>query len=163
MAKLSDKLVQELLQGRRVACLATENSDGSIHLTAVWFLFEGDCAYVATSSRAVKARNLRARPKASLMVDIRDSVEARGVTVIGTVEILTGEASRLWNQRIHRRYMSDAALRDQRVGPVFAQWDDITIQLKPTRVVAWDMREADRTVFRGAFAANPGFMLPIEP
>ena len=162
MAKLGDKLVQELLQGRRVACLATENADGSIHLTAVWFLFEDGCAYVATSSRAVKARNLQARPKASLMVDIRDSVAARGVTVMGTVEILSGEPSRQWNERIHRHYMSEAALRDQRVGPVFAQWDDITIQLKPTRLVAWDMREADRAVFGGAFAGNPEFLLALD-
>ena len=78
MVDVSNPLVQELLRGRRVACLATENADGSIHLTAVWYLFEGDCLYVATSSRSAKARNLRARPKASLMVDIRDPAGARG-------------------------------------------------------------------------------------
>ncbi len=162
MAKLNDKLVQELLQGRRVACLATENADGSMHLTSVWYMFEEGSAYVATFSRAVKARNLQARPKASLMVDIRETVGARGVTLMGAAEILTGEASRQWNERIHRRYLSKAALADPRVGPVFAQWDDITIKLTPERVVAWDMREADKAAFGGTFAANPGYLLLLE-
>lgn len=162
MVDVSNPLVQELLHGRRVACLATENDDGSIHLTAVWYLFEGDCLYVATSSRTAKARNLRERPKASLMVDIRDPVGARGVTAIGTAEILTGEESRQWNERVHRRFLSDAALADARVGPVFAQWDDITIRLKPARFVAWDMRETDKAAFGGAFAGRPDYLLPLE-
>lgn len=162
MADISNPLVQELLHGRRVACLATENADGSIHLTAVWYLLEGDHLYVATSSRSAKARNLSARPKASLMVDIRDGAGARGVTAIGTAEILTGEASHHWNERVHRRYLSEAALKDARVGPVFARWDDITIQLKPARFVAWDMREADRAVFGGTFASKPDYLLPLE-
>ncbi len=162
MVDISSPLVQELLRGRRVACLATKNADGSIHLTAVWYLFEGDHLYVATSSRTAKARNLSTRPKASLMVDIRDQAGARGVTAMGTVEILTGEDSRSWNERVHRRYLSEDALQDARVGPVFAQWDDITIRLKPTRFVAWDMREADKAVFGGAFASHPSYLLPLE-
>lgn len=34
-----DAKVQELLRGRHIATLATENADGSMHLTAVWYLF----------------------------------------------------------------------------------------------------------------------------
>src|SRR5207248_744352 len=32
--------LEEFLAGRRIACLATENPDGSAYLTAVWFLYE---------------------------------------------------------------------------------------------------------------------------
>ena len=46
---------QEILSGRHIASLGTESEDGSIHLTAVWFLYEGGCLYVATSSRSRKA------------------------------------------------------------------------------------------------------------
>ena len=77
MASLSDPLAQELLHGRYLASLATENPDGSLHLTAVWFYFDGDSLYVATSSRTRKARNLEARPRASLMVDSRDPLASR--------------------------------------------------------------------------------------
>jgi len=159
MANPNDPVVQELLRGRHIACLGTENPDGSIHLTAVWFLFDGECLYVATSSRSRKARNVLARPKASLMIDSRDPAASRGVTAMGTVEVLTGEVSREWNLRIHRRYLSEAALADTRIGPVFAAWDDVTLKLKPRSFVAWDMREADRLAFGGAFADNPAYLL----
>ena len=66
-----DPAFQGLLNGRYIATLGTENADGSIHLTAVWYLFEAGSLYVATSSRTQKARNAAARPKASLMVDAR--------------------------------------------------------------------------------------------
>lgn len=159
MANADDPVVQELLRGRHVACLGTENLDGSIHLTAVWFLFDGGCLYVATSSRSRKARNVMARPAASLMIDSRDPAASRGVTAMGTVEVLTGEAAREWNLRVHRRYLSEAALADVRIGPVFAAWDDIALKLTPSSLVAWDMREADRLAFGGAFAGNPGYLL----
>jgi PPOX class probable F420-dependent enzyme len=162
MVDISSPLVQELLHGRHVASLATENADGSIHMTAVWYLFEGDCLYVATASRTAKARNLSVRPKASLMVDVREGVAARGVTAIGHAEILTGEESQKWNRAIHERYLTKEALKDPRIGTVFAQWDDITIRLKPTRFLAWDMREADKQAFGGAFAAHPDYMLPLD-
>jgi hypothetical protein len=31
----------DLLRGRYIAALGTENTDGTIHLTAVWYLFRG--------------------------------------------------------------------------------------------------------------------------
>ncbi len=161
MASLSDPLVQELLHGSYIAALGTHNSDGAIHLTAVWFLFDGKHLYVATSSRSRKVRNLQVRAAASLMVDARDPVANRGVCCAGSVQILTGEVSREWNERIHRRYLSEAALADPRVGPVFAAWDDVTIRLKPESVFSWDTRELDRTVFGGAMA-SPGYLLPQE-
>lgn len=161
MASLSDPLVQELLRGRYIAALGTQNSDASIHLTAVWFLFDGEQLYVATSSRSRKARNLQARPAASLMVDARDPVASRGVSCAGKVQMLSGEVSREWNRRIHRRYLSEAALADPRVGQVFAAWDDVTVCLKPESVFSWDTRELDRTVFGGAMA-TPGYLLPQE-
>jgi len=162
VAALSDPLIQELLLGRRIACLGTENSDGSIHLTSVWYLFAEGSLYVATSSRTRKARNLAARPKASLMIDAREPSGSCGVTVSGAVQILTGESSRIWNARIHGRYLSEGALADARVGPVFASWDDVTVQIHPGHLFAWDMREADRAVFGGALAARPEYLLPLE-
>ena len=36
-----DPTFQELLRGRYIAALGTENADGTIHLTAVWYLEDG--------------------------------------------------------------------------------------------------------------------------
>jgi hypothetical protein len=56
--KTLDAELQELLRGRYVAALGTENADGSIHLTAVWYLFEDGALFVATSTKTRKFRNV---------------------------------------------------------------------------------------------------------
>jgi PPOX class probable F420-dependent enzyme len=162
MAALSDALVKQLLEGRYIASFATENPDGSIHMVAVWYWFDGAKIYVATSARTRKARNLEANAKVSVMIDSRDPRASFGATITGKAEILAAEASRQKNEKIHAKYLSAAALADPRVGPVFAGWDDITIQIAPTAVIMWDMRVADQQVFGGAFEKNPAYLLPLE-
>ena len=162
MASLNDALVQQLLKGRYIAALATESPDGSIHMVAVWYWFDGSNVFVATSSRSRKARNLQSQGKVSLMIDSRDPAASCGVTVIGTAETLAGESSRGPNARVHERYMSGAAIADPKVGRVFAIWDDVTLRITPQSVITWDMRVADQQAFGGAFAANPGYLLPLE-
>ena len=162
MAALGDPLVQQLLKGRHIASIATQGSNGSIHMVAVWYWFDGANVYVATSSRSRKARNLQATPRVTLMIDSRDPAASFGVTISGTARLLSGEESQRKNKEIHTKYLSPAALADARVGPVFAGWDDVTIQVTPESVISWDMREADRQVFGGAFESNPGYLLPLQ-
>lgn len=162
MASLSDALVNELLSGRYIASFASEAGDGAIHVVAVWYFFDGAKIYVATSTRTRKARNIQSKPKVSLMIDSRDPAASRGVCIAGTAQLLTGESARNWNAKVHGKYLSKAALADERVGPVFAVWDDVTVQVTPTNVFAWDMREADKQVFAGAFEKHPGYLLPLE-
>jgi len=162
MATLTDVLVRQLLEGRNIASLASENPDGSIHMVAVWYWFDGTHVYVATSSRSRKARNLQSNPRVSVMIDSRDPAASYGATVAGTAQILTGDVSRKSNEEIHRKYLSKAALADARVGPVFAAWDDVTIQIAPASVIAWDMREADRQFFGGVMEKNPAYLLPLQ-
>jgi hypothetical protein len=76
--------------------------------------------------------------------------------------MLTGDTSRNKNAEIHRKYLSPAAIADPRVGPVFAGWDDVTIEITPSSVIAWDMRVADREVFASALGSNPGYLLPLR-
>ncbi|MGC1484296.1 MAG: pyridoxamine 5'-phosphate oxidase family protein [Candidatus Acidiferrum sp.] len=157
-----DPTLQELLRGRYIATLGTENADGSIHLTAVWFLFEDQCLFVATSSKSRKARNAAARPKASLMVDVRKPGAERGVTAAGRVEVISGEQSRGINLRIHGRYLSAGAMSDPRIAPVFASFDDVTIRLTPAWWTAWDMAVLDAQAFDGRLGGTPGYMLPLD-
>jgi len=152
---------EEMLAGRFIASLGTQNEDGSIHLTAVWYLFEAGRLYVATSSRSRKARNVTARPKATLMVDSRKPAFERGLVAICTADRIEGASSREINARIHRRYMSEAALADPRAGGTMAAMDDITLRLTPANWYAWDMRELDVAVFGGAMK-TPGYVLPLD-
>jgi PPOX class probable F420-dependent enzyme len=162
MVSLCDVQLKPLLTGRYVASFATHNSDGSAHIVAVWFWFDGRDIFVATSSRSRKARNLQANPKVSLMIDSRDPAASYGVSVAGSAQLLTGESSHKYNAEIHRKYLSEAALANPKVGPVFSAWDDITVRLVPEAVIAWDMREVDKQFFGGAIGSNPGYLLPLE-
>jgi PPOX class probable F420-dependent enzyme len=157
-----DPTFQELLRGRYIATLGTENSDGSIHLTAVWYLFDDGCLFVATSSKTRKARNLAARPKASLMVDARKPGAERGVTASGRVELISGDRAQEINRRLHSRYLSAAALSDPHVGPVFASFDDVTLRLTPLSWITWDMAVLDAQALGGRLGKTPGYMLPLD-
>lgn len=162
MASLSDALVKELLDGRYIGSLATNNGDGSIHVVAVWYLYESGRIYLATSARSRKVRNLQSNPKVTVMIDSREVAASRGVQIAGTAKILTGEPSRQWNARLHRKYLSDAALSDAKVGAMFAVMDDVTIEVTPNSVISWDMRQLDQQLFAGAIEKNPSYLLPLE-
>ena len=157
-----DPTLQEILRGRYIATLGTENADGTIHLTAVWYLFEDGYLFVATSSKSRKARNLAARPKASLMVDVRKPAAERGVTAAGRVDLISGEQSREINRRIHCRYMSAAAMSDPHIGPVFASLDDVTVRITPVSWTEWDMAVLDAQAFGGRLGGTPGYLLPLD-
>jgi PPOX class probable F420-dependent enzyme len=144
-----DPKFQTFMQGRHVATIATENVDGSIHMTAVWYIFENGSVYVATSSKTRKARNLAARPNASVMVDSRSPGKERGVTAAGKAELISGEESQQINRRLHRRYLSAEALADPHVGPVFASFDDVTIRMTPASWISWDMAVLDTQALGG--------------
>ena len=162
MASISDSLVQQLLKGRYIATLATGNPDGSIHMAAVWYWSDGAKIYVTTSSRSKKGKNAQSGSKVSIMMDSRDPLASFGATIAGKGKVLTGHASEPPRAEIHRKYMSEAALADPKVGPVFAMFDDITIEITPTSVISWDMRVLDQQVLGSVFANNPSYLLPLE-
>lgn len=157
-----DPTLQSFLRGRYIATLGTENADGTIHLTAVWYLFESGRLFVATSSKSRKARNAMARPNASLMIDARKPGTERGVTAAATVDVISGEASGEINRRIHGRYMSAAAMSDAHVEPVFASFDDVTLRLTPVSWTSWDMAALDAQAFGGRLGGTPGYLLPLD-
>ena len=104
---------------------------------------------------------MSSQPPSTSLALLPPSPDRLGV-LTGTARVLRGEASRKCNKEVHRKYLSDAALADQKVGPVFAAWDDITVQFAPESVMMWDMRQADEHVFGGAFKNNPAYLLPLE-
>lgn len=162
IAATIDPALQKLLAGRYIASLGTENPDGSIHMVAVWYLFEEGVLYIATSSKTRKARNIAARAKASLMVDLRNPGTERGITAAGHAQLISGEAAAKLNHRIHSRYLSAAAMADPQIAPVFAGFDDVTIRITPASWISWDMGALDAQAFGGRLGGTPGYMLPLD-
>lgn len=151
-----------LLAERRIASVATIRPDGTPHVTAVWFLHEDDCLYLAIPSSSVKGRNLAANPRIAIMIDARVPAQERGLTASGEAEILTGDEAAAIVRRLHGKYLTAKALADPAVGPAFAALDDIVVKLAPERWAAWDMGELDAQAFDGAMARN-GYLEPLAP
>jgi len=146
---------RELLKGRYYATLATDDEDGSVHLTPVWYLFEGDKFYVASHHASRKARNVSERPSASLVVDVRRAGAERWVSASGSAKLLTGEPSKNINEKIVRRYMTREAMDNPKVGPVLLAGDGATICLTPVNWRSWDMKALDAQFFGGVLAKTP--------
>jgi hypothetical protein len=51
-------LVRELLERPLIAKLATHNYDGTIHLVAVWFRWDGKAMYIPMRGDQRKVRNV---------------------------------------------------------------------------------------------------------
>ncbi|MGH7794893.1 MAG: pyridoxamine 5'-phosphate oxidase family protein [Candidatus Binatia bacterium] len=162
MAKLSDSM-QEFLNGRHYATLATLNEDGSIHLIPVWYLFENNCFFVETVASDRKVRNIVARPQASFVVDSRRQGSERWVNASGTAEIIHGERSKEINAKIQQRYVTKAGLEDPRVGPVFAAGSEVTIRLTPDSWRSWEFKSFDEQFFGGILGQTPEqWFLPVD-
>ena len=126
--------IHRLLEGRHYAVLTTHDDDGSIHLTPVWYIFDNKELCVGAPSSSRKARNIAARPSASLIVDTRRLGMERWVSASANAEIIEDERSREINSQILRRYLTKEAIEDARIGPAFTATDDVTICLTP---IAW--------------------------
>lgn len=75
---LSPAGIDELLSMTLIANLATLDNDGSIHLLSMWFLRVGGDICIPTSRQTHKYKNLKARPRASVMIDLsRDGLNLK--------------------------------------------------------------------------------------
>jgi PPOX class probable F420-dependent enzyme len=135
VGKLTDEL-RSFLGERRYAVLATHGHDGAIHLTPIWFLFEDDCFYFASSSRSQKVKNVERKGSASVVVDARDPGRDRWVSGSGPIEILRDGEAQSINARIRRRYLAPTAL-DGPIDTELASSDDVTLRLAPTTWRSW--------------------------
>ena len=85
---LSSAEIDEILSMTLIANLATLDQDDSIHVLPMWFLRVGNDICIPTSSHTHKYRNLRARPCASVMIDVsRARLDLKGVLIRGRVEL----------------------------------------------------------------------------
>jgi PPOX class probable F420-dependent enzyme len=141
---LADELAREILEGRLIANLATFNPDGSIHLVAMWFLWDGDAVLSPTHQGTRKAKNLRRDPRATVMVDdSRGGFDLRGVTLVCQADIVHPPESLELNRRIHLKYVTEHGLELESVRRYLAT-DDVTLRLRPAKISSWDLRNTEQ-------------------
>jgi PPOX class probable F420-dependent enzyme len=151
---------RNMLNERRVAAVATLNEQGAPHLTAVWFLFDGESFYITIMSSSVKAKNLLSNPSMALIIESRVASKEIGVSASGEAEILEGDAAQQAIAAIHAKYITEDGLADPDVGPKFREWDDSAVRLTPQRWIAWDMGWLDQQAFGGKLGSM-GYLKPL--
>lgn len=155
MPELDDSTM-EFLNGCHYATLGTFNEDGTIHLTTVWYLFENGRFFFVTGSSARKARNCKANPQASVVVDSRrNQGDERSVSATGTVEIITGEESKEINKKIIQRYVTEQGINDPNIGPVFEVAGEAVICLTPKSWHSYEFKSVDEAYFGGILGQSP--------
>jgi nitroimidazol reductase NimA-like FMN-containing flavoprotein (pyridoxamine 5'-phosphate oxidase superfamily) len=132
--------IDELLSMTLIANLATLDQDGSIHLLPMWFLRIGNDICIPTSSHTHKYRNLRARPRASVMIDVsRAGLHLKGVLIRGRVELVYGEEARQINRLIHLKYVTPEGLSDSNVVAYLSKGDNITMKIHMDHLISWNL------------------------
>ena len=100
------------------------------------FLLEAGYLYVETSSLTRKARNVAARPEATLLVDGQAATGRRlMVAVEGTGRIVTGAEAQRMNRHLRAKYIEDAALES--IDRAWGELDDVAIEVAPDRWRSW--------------------------
>jgi PPOX class probable F420-dependent enzyme len=141
---LSGELARELLAARLIASLATLNPDGTPHVVAMWFLWDGAAILSPTSRKTRKAKNLLRDPRATVMVDdSRGGFDLRGITLVGRADLVEAPEALELNRRVHRKYVTETGLA---LDPVrsYLSTDDVTIRIRPERASSWDLRNTSQ-------------------
>lgn len=137
---MSPAEVDAFLAQPLVAVLSTVDDRGAPRSTPVWFHWADGAAYMFTRRKSLKWRNLLARPRASLCIDLRTPPYS-AVVLDGPVEPIEDPA------RLHelaltmaRAYYGDAK------GAVFAErYRDspgtVLFRLTPERTISWAYAE----------------------
>ena len=141
---LSTGEIDDLLSKTLIANLATIDKDGGIHIIPMWFLRIGNDICIPTSRKTHKYRNLLARPRVSVMIDVSNAgLNLRGVLIRGKVELVYGEDARQINRSIHMKYVTPEALDNPSVASYLSEGDDVTVKVHMDHLVSWNLANSD--------------------
>jgi PPOX class probable F420-dependent enzyme len=136
----------DLLDRPLRAALTTELPDGRLQTTVVWYERDGDHLLLNTMREFQKARNLRARPRATVLV-VDPAETARWIEIRGDV-VLEEDGALDHLDGLARRYTGTAPYFGAVVDAELAQMEHpVRVRLVPTAVVtgATTVRDTGRT------------------
>lgn len=140
---LTPSEIDEILSKRLIANLATFDNDGGIHLLPMWFLRKNNDICIPTSTQTHKYRNLKARPYASVMIDVsREGLNLKGVLIRGTIELVHGEEAQRINRSIHLKYVKPEALSDTTVASYLSKGDNVTVRVHMDDIISWNLADS---------------------
>src|SRR5262245_202628 len=143
-AVLADPLVSELVEARLIGVLATFDPAGAIHAIPMWYAPHDGVVLFATSSTSRKVKNLEVDPRATLVIhDSRPGYEVCGVSIVGTVPVVSSPDARELIDRVQGRYVAVEAAGDDPTALSFLQSDDVALRFTPVSAFTWDHRATE--------------------
>ena len=141
---LTPSEIDKILSMTLIANLATLGEDDTIHIVPMWFMRFGNDIFIPTSRLTRKYKNLKARPYASVMIDIsREGLDLKGVLIRGPVELVEGEEARKINHQIHLKYVTEEGLNDPSVSSYLSKGDDVTVRIHMEHIVNWNLADSE--------------------
>lgn len=138
---MSTEEVDAYLRTQRTCRLASVNGDGSPHVSALWFVWDGATLWLSSVVTSQRWKNVARDSRVSALVDDgAEYLELRGVELLGTVDVVGDvprsqqpneelrEAERLYGQK----YSGGTYVPDGRHA-----W----LRLVPDKIVSWDFRK----------------------
>ncbi|HEX6479460.1 MAG TPA: TIGR03618 family F420-dependent PPOX class oxidoreductase [Ktedonobacteraceae bacterium] len=136
MTSMLSDWAKEFLREDRVGVVSSLNSDGSAHLTTIWYLLADDGTLIMnTPGRTHKVKNLRRDPRIGLCV----GDAARSISLYGIVTISEDQA--LIRQDIEHlvaRYVKDAGIQPHVIATLVQQ-SRVSLHFTPTKVTEFSV------------------------
>jgi PPOX class probable F420-dependent enzyme len=145
---LTSEELNERLSGRTLARLATYRADGMIHLTPIWFTWDGERFQLTLGAGRVHVKNLQKDPRVSILVDEDPRLEqglAAGAWAImarGTAEL--SQDSELI-RTVTLKVLSGALGpedAERYLEPIMAEGRTI-VTITPSAWLTWDYNKGD--------------------
>jgi PPOX class probable F420-dependent enzyme len=140
--------IDERLAGRALARLATYRADGMIHLTPIWFDWNGTSFRLTLGAGRVHLKNLTRDPRVSILVDEDPRVEkgleagAWAIMARGTAELSRDEGLiREVTEAVLTRALG-AADAEKYLEPIMAEGRTI-VTITPSAWLTWDYNKVD--------------------
>jgi PPOX class probable F420-dependent enzyme len=136
MTSILSDWAKELLRQYHFAVVSTLNTDGSSHLTTMWYLLENDGTIVmSTPGHLQKVKNLRRDPRIGICVPDGN----RYVSLYGTVTISEDQAIvRQDIQHLVERYIPDEATKEQTTAAL-VQESRVSLRFRPEKVTEFSV------------------------
>ncbi|QNP73949.1 pyridoxamine 5'-phosphate oxidase family protein [Streptomyces roseirectus] len=134
--------LDEFLDTQRTCRVATVSADGTPHVSALWFLWDGTSLWLYSVVRSKRWTDLRRDPRVAVVVDTGEEYDQlRGVELSGTVDFV-GEIPRTGELRaeldaVETRFARKNFHMDSMPHDGRHAW----IRLTPQKVVSWDFRK----------------------
>jgi PPOX class probable F420-dependent enzyme len=130
----TDEWREFVLCGTRTGKAGVTTSDGTPHVTPIWFLLDGDDLVFTTAESGVKGKALRSDPRICLCVD-EDAPPYSFVSLWGTASLSTDlDELRRWAAALGGRYMG--ADRAEEFGARNGVPGELLVRVGITKVVA---------------------------